>query len=131
MDEIQKYVREKIRLEDEIVKAEIGSNEFVTAYDDYKKLTMEHVKLCWPQFSRQYTSVDEACYYKMLEGLYVTTLNFSWDMTAERFAGILRIDDGLKQYCKMQAGKRSVLGTMLNYKALARTDIIDAALKLL
>lgn len=131
MDEIQKYVRSKVRLEDEVVSTQIGSTEFIAAYEEYKGLTRDHVELHWQQFSKQYTNKDEACFYKILEGLYVTTLNFDWNMTAERFAGIMRIDEGLKQYCKMQAGKRSMFGAMLNYKALARTDIIEAALKLL
>lgn len=131
MDKLAQFVKNKIRLEDEILTKQIGSSEFINAYNEYKLLTMEQVKLSWAYIKKDYTSEEEACYYKMLDALYITTETFTWDITAERLAGLMQIDDGLKMYCKMQAGKREVFGAMLNYRALARTDLIEDAIKLL
>lgn len=52
-------------------------------------------------------------------------------MTEERLAGVMRIDDGLKLYCKKQIGKGKSFGSLEYSKVHKNTSIIEAALELL
>lgn len=52
-------------------------------------------------------------------------------MTAERLAGMMRIDDGLKVYCKKQIGKGKSFGSLEYSKVHKKTSMIEAALALL
>ncbi len=132
MDKLERLVRDKIRLADELINAEIGNKTFINAYAGYKSIMQERTNLSWEFVGkRHFKDVAEACNYNMLNDLYIATADFEWEFTAERLAGILRLDEELKRYCKMQVGKGAIFGTLKDYKALARTDLIEAALKLL
>jgi hypothetical protein len=131
MDKLAQLVRKKIELTDKIVEVKVGSDEFINAYNEYKSILDYEVDATWETIKKMYSDKQEACYYKVLDGFYVTTLNFDIGMTAEKLAGLMLVDEGFKYYCKIQARTRDSFGNLRFERKLAQTEIIEAALKLL
>lgn len=130
MAKLKNFLIEKVELTKKILNAQIGSNEFGTAYIEYKALFTGHIKSTWGSIKTEYSDEDEAYFYKLLADFFVTSLLFDMGMTADRLAGIMRIDDGFRLYCKKHTGKGKSFGSLEYSKMLEHTDVIEAALKL-
>lgn len=129
MGKLEDFTKEKVKLTNEILNTQIGSSGFVAAYLNYKALFTNHIKSTWGSIASDYSSEDEAYFYKLLADFFVTSLLFDMGMTAERLAGIMRIDDGLRIYCKKQTGKGKSFGSLEYSKMLEHTAMIEDALK--
>lgn len=128
MGKLENFVKDKVELTNKILNAKIGSTEFNGAYTAYKGLFTDHIKNTWSNIKDEYSDEDEAYFYKLLADFFVTSLLFDSGMTADRLAGIMRIDKGLANYCRKQTGKGKSFGSLQYSKMLEHTEMIEAAL---
>jgi hypothetical protein len=129
MGKLEDFVKKKSELTNKILDTQIGSSEFVAAYKEYKTLFTSQIANTWSNIKTEYSDEDEAYFYKLLADFFVTSLVFDMGMTAERLAGIMRIDKGLHRYCKKQTSKGKSFGSLEYSKMLEHTAMIEDALK--
>jgi hypothetical protein len=129
MGKLEDFVKKKSELTNKILDTQIGSSEFVTAYKEYKTLFTSQIANTWSNIKTEYSDEDEAYFYKLLADFFVTSLVFDMGMTAERLAGIMRIDKGLHRYCKKQTSNGKSFCSLVYSKMLEHTAMIEDALK--